>query len=159
MYYFALLLGLAFTLATYNLVSSYLGRAFVAIRDNDIAAEVLGVNLTNYKLLSFAISSFYTGIHGAMFGMFMGFIEPQMFNFSESLIIFVAVVIGGLASVEGAIFGAAFVILIPQIFSGYREFVPVIFGVTVVFIMIFEPLGLAGRWFKIRLYYRNWPFR
>jgi branched-chain amino acid transport system permease protein len=159
MYYFSLFMGIAFTLATYNLVSSYMGRAFVAIRDNDIAAEVLGVNLTDYKLLSFAISSFYTGIHGAMFGMFMGFIEPQMFNFTESLIIFVAVVIGGLASVEGAIFGAAFVILIPQLFSGYRELVPVIFGVTVVFIMIFEPLGLAGRWFKIRLYYRNWPFR
>lgn len=159
MYYFSLILGLGFTLATYNLVSSYLGRAFIAIRDNDIAAEVMGVNLTNYKLLSFAISSFFTGINGALFGMFMGFIEPQMFNFNETLIIFVAVVIGGLASVEGAIFGAAFVILVPQLFSGYREFVPVIFGVTVVLIMIFEPLGLAGRWFKIRLYYRNWPFR
>jgi len=136
-----------------------MGRAFVAIRDNDIAAEVLGVNLTRYKLLSFAISSFYTGIHGAMFAMFMGFIDPQMFNFTESLIIFVAVVIGGLASVEGAIFGAAFVILVPQGFSGYKEFVPVIFGVTVILIMIYEPLGLAGRWFKMRLYYRNWPFR
>lgn len=159
MYYFALILGTAFTLATYNLISSYVGRAFVAIRDNDIAAEVLGVNLTRYKLLSFAVSSFYTGIHGAMYAMFMGFIDPQMFNFSESLIIFIAVVIGGLASVEGAIFGAAFVILIPQIFSGYKELVPVIFGVTVVLIMIYEPLGLAGRWFKFRLYYRNWPFR
>jgi len=159
MYYFSFILGIAFTVATYNLISSYVGRAFVAIRDNDIAAEVLGVNLTRYKLLSFGISSFYTGIHGALFAMFMGFIDPQMFNFSESLIIFIAVVIGGLASVEGAIFGAAFVILVPQVFSGYKELVPVIFGVTVIFIMIFEPLGLAGRWFKMRLYYRNWPFR
>ena len=159
MYYFSLFLGIVFTLATYNLISSFMGRAFVAIRDNDIAAEVLGVNLTMYKLLSFAISSFYTGIHGAMFAMFIGFIDPQMFNFTESMIIFIAVVIGGLASVEGAIFGAAFVILVPQVFSGYKELVPVIFGVTVIVIMIFEPLGLAGRWFKMRLYYRNWPFR
>ncbi len=158
-YYFSLILGIVFTLGTYNLISSYVGRAFVAIRDNDIAAEVLGVNLPRYKLLSFAVSSFYTGVQGALFAMFMGFIDPQMFNFSESLLLFIAVVIGGLASVEGAIFGAAFVVLIPQIFSGYKELVPVIFGVTVVFIMIYEPLGLAGRWFKFRLYYRNWPFR
>ncbi|RPI95555.1 MAG: branched-chain amino acid ABC transporter permease [Spirochaetales bacterium] len=159
MYYFVFLLCVIFLTATYNLISSYIGRAFVAIRDNDIAAEVLGVNLSNYKLLSFAISSFYTGVSGALYGMFMGFLDPQMFNFSETLLIFVAVIIGGLASVEGALFGAAFVILIPQLLSGYNELTPVILGVTVVIIMIFEPLGLAGRWFKMRLYWRNWPFR
>jgi branched-chain amino acid transport system permease protein len=158
-YYFSLLLAMVFTLAAYNIISSYVGRAFVAIRDNDIAAEVVGVNLTEYKLLSFGISSFYTGIHGAMLGLFLGYVEPQMFSFLETLNIFVAVVIGGLASVEGAIFGAAFIILVPQFLSNYRELVPAVFGATVVFIMIFEPLGLAGRWFKFRLYYRNWPFR
>jgi len=159
MYYFTLILCLVFTILTYNLISSYIGRIFVAIRDNEIAAEVMGVNLTRYKLLSFAISSFYTGIHGALYGMLLGFLDPQMFSFQETLTIFVAVVIGGLASCEGALFGAAFVILVPQIFSELKGMIPIVFGVTIVIIMIFEPLGLAGRWFKFRLYWRNWPFR
>ncbi|MDZ7697344.1 MAG: hypothetical protein U5R49_10615 [Deltaproteobacteria bacterium] len=82
-----------------------------------------------------------------------------MFTFMESITLFVAVIIGGLASVEGSIMGAAFVILVPQVFSAYKEMVPVVYGVTIVIILIFEPLGLYGRWFKMRLYFRNWPFR
>jgi len=158
-YYFNLFIALLFTLASYNLISSYIGRAFVAIRDNDIAAEVMGVSLTHYKLLSFAISSFYTGIQGGLYALLMGYLEPNMFTFMEAITLFVAVIIGGLASVEGSIFGAAFVILVPQIFSGYKELVPVIFGVTIIIVLIFEPLGLFGRWMKMRIYLRNWPFR
>ena len=158
-YYFNFLIALIFTLATYNIISSYMGRAFIAIRDNDIAAEVLGVSLTRYKLLSFAISSFYTGVQGGLFGLFMGYLEPNMFTFMEAITLFVAVIIGGLASVEGSIMGAAFVILVPQVFSAYREMVPVVYGVTILIVLIFEPMGLYGRWFKMRLYLRNWPFR
>lgn len=158
-YYFNLLVALLFSLASYNIISSYMGRAFIAIRDNDIAAEVLGVNLTHYKLLSFAVSSFYTGVQGALLGLFLGYLEPNMFTFMESITLFVAVIIGGLASVEGSLMGAAFVILVPQVFSSYREMVPVVYGVTILIILIFEPLGLNGRWIKMRLYFRNWPFR
>jgi branched-chain amino acid transport system permease protein len=158
-YYFNFLIAFIFTLATYNIISSYMGRAFIAIRDNDIAAEVIGVNLARYKLLSFAISSFYTGVQGGLFGLFMGYLEPNMFTFMEAITLFVAVIIGGLASVEGSIMGAAFVILVPQVFSAYREMVPVVYGVTILIVLIFEPLGLYGRWFKMRLYLRNWPFR
>jgi branched-chain amino acid transport system permease protein len=158
-YYFNFMIALLFTLLSYNIVSSYMGRAFIAIRDNDIAAEVLGVNLTRYKLLSFAISSFYTGVQGGLIGLFMGHLEPNMFTFMEAITLFVAVIIGGLASVEGSIMGAAFVILAPQVFSGYRELVPVVYGATILLVLIFEPLGLYGRWFKMRLYFRNWPFR
>jgi len=158
-YYFNFIIALAFTLLSYNIISSYMGRAFIAIRDNDIAAEVLGVNLTRYKLISFAISSFYTGIQGALYGLFLGFLEPNMFTFMESITLFVAVIIGGLASIEGSILGAAFVILVPQIFSEYKEMVPVVFGATILLVLIFEPLGLNGRWLKMRLYFRNWPFR
>ena len=75
MYYFSFLMAIGFTLMTFNLVSSYLGRAFIAIRDNEIAAEATGVRLPRYKLLSFSVSSFYTGIHGAMYGLFLGFLE------------------------------------------------------------------------------------
>jgi branched-chain amino acid transport system permease protein len=158
-YYFNFACALVFTLLSYNIVSSYMGRAFIAIRDNDIAAEVIGVNLTRYKLLSFAISSFYTGVQGGLYGLFMGYLEPNMFTFMESINLFVAVIIGGLASVEGSIMGAAFVILVPQVFNAYKELVPVVYGVTILLVLIFEPYGLNGRWFKMRLYFRNWPFR
>ena len=157
-YIYALLLA-GFTLATYNIISSYIGRAFIAIRDADIAAEVNGINLTRYKLLSFAISSFYTGVHGALYAQVLGHIEPQIFNIGESLTLFVAVIIGGVASIEGSILGALFVILIPKVFSNFREMVPVVYGVTILIVLIFEPLGLFGRWLKTRLYFQLWPFR
>jgi len=158
-YYFNFLIAAVFTLLSYNIISSYMGRAFIAIRDNDIAAEVIGVNLTRYKLLAFAISSFYTGIQGGLYALFIGFLEPNMFTFMEAVTLFVAVIIGGLASIEGSILGAAFVILVPQVFSDLKEMVPVVFGITILLVLIFEPLGLNGRWLKMRLYLRNWPFR
>lgn len=158
-YYFNFLIAVLFTIITYNIVSSYMGRAFVAIRDNDIAAEVIGVNLTRYKLLSFGISSFYTGIQGGLYGLLLGYLEPNMFTFMESITLFVGVIIGGLASIEGSILGAAFVIVVPQVFSAYKEMVPVVYGIAIIIVMIFEPLGLYGRWMKMRLYVRNWPFR
>ena len=117
------------------------------------------MNLTRYKLLSFAISSFYTGVQGGLYALFLGYLEPNMFTFLETITLFVAVIIGGLASVEGSILGAAFVILVPQVFSNAKDLVPVVYGVTILIILIFEPLGLAGRWLKIRLYLRMWPFR
>ncbi|MBW2193897.1 MAG: branched-chain amino acid ABC transporter permease, partial [Deltaproteobacteria bacterium] len=151
-YYFYLyfIIAILFTLLTYNIVSSYMGRAFIAIRDNDIAAEILGVNLTRYKLLSFVISSFYMGVQGGLYALFIGYLEPNMFTFMETITFLVAVIVGGLAFVEGAILGSAFVILVPHLFSNLREFVPVVFGVAIIIILIFEPGGLAGRWMKIR---------
>ncbi|MBI3105189.1 MAG: branched-chain amino acid ABC transporter permease [Candidatus Rokubacteria bacterium] len=85
-YWVYVLLLAGFTLVTYNIISSFVGRAFVAIRDSDIAAEVNGVNLTRYKLLAFALSSFYAGVHGALYAQVLGHIEPQIFNVGESLL-------------------------------------------------------------------------
>src|SRR3990170_596101 len=158
-YYVYVLLLTGFTLAAYNIVSSFIGRAFVAIRDSDIAAEVNGVSLTRYKLLAFAISSFYTGVHGALYAQILGHIEPQIFNVLESITLFVAVIIGGVASIEGSILGAVFVTLVPKVFANFREMVPVVYGVTILLVLIFEPLGLFGRWLKTRLYFQLWPFR
>jgi branched-chain amino acid transport system permease protein len=158
-FYLNLLICLLFLLLTYNIVSSYMGRAFIAIRDNDIAAEVLGVNLTRYKLMAFAISSFYVGIQGGLYALMIGYLEANMFTWMETIGFLVAVIVGGLAMVNGSIMGAAFVILVPHLFSAYKELVPVLFGVAIIIIMIFEPQGLAGRVFKVRLYFRNWPFR
>ncbi len=158
-YYVYVLLLMLFTGATYNLISSFVGRAFIAIRDSDIAAEVNGVNLTRYKLLAFAVSSFYTGVHGGLYAQVLGHIEPQIFNVGESLTLFVAVIIGGVASIEGSILGAAFVLLVPKVLANFREMVPVVYGVAILLILIFEPLGLFGRWLKTRLYFQLWPFR
>ncbi|MFC1883317.1 branched-chain amino acid ABC transporter permease [Thermodesulfobacteriota bacterium] len=158
-YYLNLIIMLLFTLTAYNIVSSYMGRAFVAIRDNDIAAEILGVNLTFYKLLSFAISSFYVGVQGGLYALFIGYLEPNMFGLHETINFLVAIIVGGLGFVEGGIFGAAFVVLVPQIFSETQAFVPVVYGLAITIILIFDPGGLAGRLLKIRLYFRNWPFR
>lgn len=158
-YYFVLLVAGILTLFSFNLISSYVGRAFIAIRDSDIAAEAMGINLGRYKLLSFFISSFYLGIQGGLFALLIGYLEPHLFTFMESVIIFVAVIVGGLASIGGSIMGAAFIILIPLVFSEARQLVPVIFGISVLVVLIFEPYGIAGRWFKIRLYFRSWPFR
>ena len=158
-YYVYVTLLIAFTLLTYNLVASYVGRAFVAIRDSDIAAEVNGVNLTRYKLLAFAVSSFYTGVHGALYAQVLGHIEPQMFNLLESITLFVAVIVGGVASIEGSILGALFVLLVPKLLADFREMVPVVYGVAIILVLIFEPFGLYGRWLKTRLYFALWPFR
>jgi branched-chain amino acid transport system permease protein len=150
---------LLFTGTAYNLISSYVGRAFVAVRDSDIAAEAMGVNLSRYKLLAFAISSFYTGVSGALMAQYLGHLEPQAFNISESMTFFVAVIVGGLASIEGSVFGAAFVVLVPALLGSFRWAVPVLFGTAILSVLIFEPFGLAGMWLKTRLYFRLWPFR
>jgi branched-chain amino acid transport system permease protein len=158
-YYLYLGLLLLFTAATYNLLSSYVGRAFAAIRDNDVAAEAMGVNLTRYKLLAFGLSSFYTGVQGALFAQFLGHLEPQNFTVAESVTLLVAVVVGGLGLVEGSLLGAAFVILVPVLVSESGWLVPVLFGLATIAVLLFEPLGLAGRWLKMRLYFETWPFR
>ena len=154
-----LALALTFTTITYNLVSSYVGRAFAAVRDDDLAAEAMGVNLARYKLLAFALSSFYTGVQGALSAQFLGHLEPQHFTVTESVTLFVAVIVGGLGFVEGSLLGAAFVTLVPVLFGSGAWLVPLAFGLAVVLVMLFEPLGLAGAWLKIRLYFEHWPFR
>lgn len=158
-YYFNFLFALVLSIISYNIISSYIGRAFIAIRDNDIAAEVMGVNVTYYKLLSFAISSFYTGIHGGLFALLLGYLEPNMFTYMEAIHIFVAVIIGGLASIGGSCMGAAFIVLVPQLVSSYQGMVPIVFGATLIIVLLFEQHGLNGIWIRIRLYFKNWPFR
>jgi branched-chain amino acid transport system permease protein len=98
-------------------------------------------------------------VSGALMAQYLGHLEPQAFNISESMNFFVAVIVGGLASIEGSVFGAAFVVLVPALFGSLRWAVPVLFGAAILGVLIFEPLGLAGMWLKTRLYFRLWPFR
>lgn len=158
-YYLCLFFTYFFYIVGYRIIKSHIGKIFLAIRESDLVAEVLGVNVVKFKILSFVISSFYTGFAGGLYAYFFGYLEPTMFSISESINIFAAIVIGGLGSVIGSLLGTAFVISIPQIFVSLKEYAPIIFALAIILAVIFEPLGLYGRWLKIKLYFMNFPFR
>jgi len=106
LYYLILVFAILFVIGARNLTKTRIGRAFIAIRDDDIAAEVMGVNLTVYKTMSFAVSAFYAGIAGGLYGFVVSFFDPFSFNLILSIIFLVMVVVGGLGSILGAIMGA-----------------------------------------------------
>ena len=156
-----------------NLVRSRVGRAFVAIRDRDLAAEIMGISLFRYKLTAFAISSFYAGIAGALWVSFIRIITPEHFPFYLSIQYLAMVIVGGMGSIIGSIFGAIFMTLVPELLnvvSGTiggilpkmgQLFIPlkeVIFGSLIVVFLVFEPLGLAEIWRRIKAFFRLWPF-
>lgn len=141
-----------------NLARSHVGRAFVAIRDSDIAAEVMGVNLTRYKTLAFAVSAAYAGIGGAMLAFLLRYLEPQLFTLFESIYYFSMIVIGGLGTVPGSVLGAALLTILPQQLAGLKQWLPLVYGGTIMLVMSVEPLGLYGRWLRIKLWFKTWPF-
>jgi len=157
LYYLAVGAAVLLVWMAFNLARSYVGRAFVAIRDSDIAAEVTGVNLTWFKTLAFAVSAFYAGIAGALLAQAIRHIEPQLFTLFESIFYFSMIVIGGLASIPGAIIGAAVLTVLPQQLSSFREWLPVVFGSAIILMMTLEPRGLYGRWLRIKRYFKTWP--
>ena len=181
-YYLILILTVLLVIAARNLMKTRVGRAFVAIRDSDIAAEVIGVNLTIYKTLSFAISAFYAGIAGGLFGFILGFFNPEPFNLILSIIFLVMIVVGGLGSILGAILGATVITYLqfsllknvkemPYIGDflvaissrwltvvGLENFNSIILGLIMIGIIIFEPLGMYGIWLRTKKYWRTWPF-
>lgn len=158
-----------------NLMRTRYGRAFIAIRDNDRAAEGMGIPIFRYKLLSFAISSFYAGFAGALWAFYMGSITAEPFNLGLSVEYIAMVIIGGLGSISGSIYGAVFITLLNEILrylteilmntgvvtsSGLnmaplREFT---FGLAIVLFILFEPRGLSELWRIIRSSFRLWPF-
>jgi branched-chain amino acid transport system permease protein len=156
-----------------NLIRTKWGRAFIAIRDRDLAAEIIGINLFRYKLASFAISSFYAGIAGGLWVGFIKVVTPEHFPFSLSIQYLAMVIVGGLGSVLGSIFGAIFMTLVPELLnvmtSVAKDFFPalgqhfipmkdVIFGVLIVGFLIFEPHGLAEIWHRVKNFFSLWPF-
>ena len=157
-YYLMAALAALLVWGAVNLVRSHIGRAFVAIRDSDIAAEVMGVNLTIYKTLAFAVSAFYAGIGGAMLAYLLGFLEPQLFTLFESIYYFSMIVVGGLGTIPGSILGAALLTLLPQQLAGLKQYLPIVYGATIILVMAVEPLGLYGRWLRIKRWFKTWPF-
>jgi branched-chain amino acid transport system permease protein len=158
-----------------NLVRTRYGRAFIAIRDNDRAAEGMGIPLFRYKLLAFGISSFYAGIAGALLAFYTISITPEPFTLLLSIEYIAMIIIGGLGSVSGSIFGAVFIIMLNELLSGATEFLlnvggfgglaltiaplrEFVFGLCIVLFIIFEPKGLAEIWRIVRASFRLWPF-
>jgi branched-chain amino acid transport system permease protein len=164
-----------FALAARNLARSRVGRAFTAIRDRDIAAGVIGVNLARYKTIAFAVSSFYAGCAGALFYVVPGFFVPESFNLGLSVSFIAMVLIGGAGTISGAILGAYFITLLPTLTRQLPAYVPfisdshtempnvfqletVLYGALIIVFLIFEPRGLFGIWLRIRNYWKAWPF-
>jgi len=176
MYYFLLVFVVLAVVGTMNLVRSRIGRAFIAIRDQDIAAEIIGINIFRYKLLAFAISSFYAGVTGVLYTYFLGIANYEQFQITVSIDYLAMIIIGGLGSVLGSILGAIFVTLLPIVIRLSMEafggvlFAPqtvlnlipnlrlMLFGVLIIAFLIVEPDGLNRLWRNIRNYFRIWPF-
>ena len=167
-YYLCLALTALTCFALLNLLRSPTGRAFVAIRDSEISASCLGVNLARTKTMSFALSAALTGIGCALYAHKVSFISPEQFTLIQSIELVTIVIIGGIGSLHGAVLGAAFIIMLPQAISIAKGWLPdsvpqaglqsVVFGLILVGFIIFEPYGLYGRWLKIRTYFDAFPF-
>ena len=175
-YLFTLAIVVVMALAAKNLMRSETGRAFMAVRDMDVAASVIGIPMMKTKLLAFAISSFYCGVAGALYAYtYLGTVEPEAFTLDLSFRILFMIIIGGVGSILGAFLGAAFITLFPiflNIASGWLshgfgieirhatvsnlEFI--IFGGLIIFFLIVEPNGLARLWQIAKEKLRLWPF-
>lgn len=189
-YYLCLALLIGGLWLTANVLRAPTGRAWVAIRDSEIAAQSMGVHLARYKTLAFAYSAALMGAAGALFAHRIGFLAPDIFSVLLSIQFLLMVVVGGLGSLHGALYGAVFVAMLPVLISEMRDnapqwaghlggllgkdagaaaylaverFVkqpglePGIFGLILVLFILFEPLGIYGRWRKLHLYFSSFP--
>lgn len=172
-YYLVAALLTLVALFALNLMRSRIGRAWIAIRDHDIAAQVMGINLMRFKLLSFFISSTIVGLAGALMTLQLRFINVEVFDLLISIEALAMIVVGGLGSVAGAILGAAFIVLLPQAvqialdhaapglqatYSTYvYEIRGLLIGLIIILILRLESGGLMGIWAKTKRYWSNWP--
>ena len=172
------LLGFAViaVIAAKNFARSRLGRACIAVRDQDIAAEIIGVDIFRTKLIAFAISSFYAGVTGALYSFYLGIANYEQFGLDVSIDYLAMIIIGGLGSVTGSILGAAFITLLPVVtrrglaaiapfFAGSFDVEGVLpeirlclFGALIILFLVAEPEGLDRLWRNVRSYFRTWPF-
>jgi branched-chain amino acid transport system permease protein len=145
LYFFTLAVALAMFALGLNLLRGRIGRAMIAIRDHPIAAEAMGIDIAMYKSLTFGVSAMYTGIGGALAAIAVQFVAPDSFNVFLSIAFLVGIVVGGLASVEGAIFGALFIQFVPNIADQMSKAAPwAIYGVLLILCMYLMPGGVAG---------------
>ncbi len=168
-YFLCLVVAVLATLGVVNLMRSSTGRAFVAIRDSEISAQSMGIHLARYKTLSFALSAALAGVGGALYAHKIQFLSPEQFSIIQSIDLLLMVVIGGLGSIHGAFLGAIFLIVMPQLISLGKDFLPAaigqaaglqgaVYGMVLIAFVLFEPMGLYGRWLKVRAYFQLFPF-
>jgi branched-chain amino acid transport system permease protein len=143
-FYVFLAIAVVLAIATDRLLRSRIGRAFMAIKDNETAAAAMGIATSRYFVLGFAWSGFVVGIGGAMFALLVGHLSPESFNLVELILEFAIIMVGGLASITGSILGAIIVTAMPEIFSKWPGFQELIFGLLIVIVILFMPRGLAG---------------
>jgi len=173
-FYLIMIVLLISVFLTHNLVRTRPGRAFVAVRDNDLAAQVMGINLFRYKLLAFFVGCFLAGIAGSLLAHWTGFLNAENFTMLDSILYIGMIIIGGLGTIVGPIFGVLFIRLIQQgvtlispslegamsnLPAGFTTGIgPMVFGLAILLFLILEPRGLAHRWMQLRNSYRLWPF-
>ncbi len=156
-----------------NLFRTRVGRAFIAVRDRDISAEVLGIALLRTKLLSFGLSSFYAGVAGGLWAYFFRVVTPESFPLLMSIFFLAAIIVGGMGSILGGILGAVFMTMVPELLKLVFDLLPggtetavflspartVVFGLLIVGFLVFEPHGLAEMWRRIRRIIHLWPIK
>ena len=171
-YLLALALVVVFAMVAKNLVRGRIGRSWMAVRDMDVAAEIIGIRLFPTKLLAFAVSSFYCGVAGAMMVfLWLGSAETEAFSIDESFNVLFMVIIGGLGSILGSFLGAAFIVVVPILLTNAPQLfgmtLPIdlqkhievmLFGSMIIFFLIVEPHGLARLWQITKEKLRQWPF-
>jgi branched-chain amino acid transport system permease protein len=173
-YYFIMIMLIIMTFFAKSLMRSHFGRTFVAIRDNDIASEAMGISLYKYKLLAFFLGCFYAGIAGSIWAAYSRVISPDDFTLTNSIWYMGMMIIGGLGSTLGPFFGAIFIgvlreacvlcgpwvtSIIPQLGAQITaSLVEMTFGITIILFLVFEPRGLSHRWEIMKESYRLWPF-
>ena len=145
LYLFTFVVGAALFLAASNLVRSRIGLAMMAIRDQPLAAEAMGIDLARYKTLTFGVGALFAGVGGALGAIAVGFVSPDSFTIALSLTLFVGMVIGGASSISGAIYGAVFIVFMPNLAEEISKAVPgAIFGLILILFMFFAPGGIAS---------------
>jgi branched-chain amino acid transport system permease protein len=168
-YYLDLVFALFVIWGVANLFRTPIGRSFLAVRDSELSARSLGVNVEWVKVQSFGISAGITGLAGALLAHHLTYLAPDVFGVLESLKLLLMIVVGGLGSILGAIFGAIFISILPIAISFLRDVLPpsvgqlaglepLLFGLIIVVFIIFEPDGIAGRWHKIRYFFETFPY-
>jgi branched-chain amino acid transport system permease protein len=168
-YYIALVVFALVLIALVNIVRSRTGRALSAIRDSEIAAASMGINVAIFKTMAFALSAMATGLAGAVYAHKLGYISPEQFDITLSIEFLIMVIIGGLGSIHGAVFGAIFVVVLPQLIILAKPYLPHViaeqpildaaaFGVLVILFVMFEPSGLNGYWTRMKAWFDLFPF-
>jgi branched-chain amino acid transport system permease protein len=132
-------------LSVYTLKQSKIGRAWAAIRDNDVTAMFMGINIYFYKTIAFIVSAFWAGLAGSLYAHYTAYINPSAFNMHTSIMILAMVVLGGIGSITGSLVGAALLMLLPELLRPLADYQDVFYGALLVAMMIFRPQGIMGR--------------